>query len=107
MRCCGAAGETGGQVRRTGPAIYIFISSSWRAIEKSRKKEIKKKEKKIARALRKKLWSQKIFSHSPKNMLVVYSFFTRFVRANRANSNSRLHSREKKPRREGYVAGTA
>lgn len=29
----GVAGGTGGQVRRTGPAIYIFISSSWRAIE--------------------------------------------------------------------------
>lgn len=70
MRCCGAAGETGGQVRRTGPAIYIFISSSWRAIEKSRKKENKKKEKNSARFEEEALVT-KIFGHSPKNMFVV------------------------------------
>lgn len=42
-----AAGRAGGQVRRTGPAIYIFISSSWRAIGDRKKWKEREGEKKI------------------------------------------------------------
>lgn len=96
--------DAGGQVRRTGPAIYIFISSSWRAIgdrEKYREKE--KEGKRAVRALREEEEEEgtvkKNFGRSSESAFIAFSgFFIRFARVNRVNFNSRLRFAEKKKR---------
>lgn len=61
--------DGGGQVRRTGPTIYIFISSSWRAIRDSDRKRERasktgRKKKKEQRVLG--VGLGKFFGHSPR-----------------------------------------
>lgn len=110
----GGGGTVGsGRDGRTGPTHrsrdihfhFIFLARYRR--QKSRKKE-RKKEKRTARTL----WGgsgQEKFRPFPRERVDRSGLLHPVnARANRANSNSRLHSRRKKrTRREGYIAGAA
>lgn len=94
------AGGTGGQVRRTGPAIYIFISSSWRAIGDRKVERKKEKKRKEQRARFEEEAVRKNFGHSPENALIGQGFSIRLTRERIARIPIRDFTHEEKKERD-------